>query len=238
MKGILFKPQKIQFIAEHPDMEIQTRRLGGLKLINDHEPECWRLSPINTTKPPFRFVDAVHEGKDRYFPIECKPRYQQGETVYIKEAYRIIGVSALKINELIAREVGIEYKDGYIRDAACPVEINKRAIPEQKWHSPMMMPQHAARYFITITDVRVERVQEITTDDAKAEGVRRFNMGMDYTVGLERTLTVDKFRELWNSINAKRITIKSDMGSVSGEGYPWESNPWVWVYTFRLKGEK
>ena len=75
------------------------------------------------------------------------------------------------------------------------------------WTSPLFMPRIASRITLEITDIRVERVQDITEEDAIAEGVESFN-------------TVASYSYLWDSLNAKR-------------GYPWESNPWVWVISFK-----
>jgi hypothetical protein len=78
---------------------------------------------------------------------------------------------------------------------------------DAKMRSPLHMPEWASRLKIVLTDVRVQRLQDITEDDAIAEGC---NFGCD---------SVDWYRETWDSINAKR-------------GYPWESNCWVWVLSF------
>lgn len=84
------------------------------------------------------------------------------------------------------------------------------------WKSPIFMPRVASRILLEITDVRVERVQEITRDDAITEGVGA--LSDDYTDGMDFFAdAVDAFRSLWRSIH----------GSAS-----WEQNPWVWVITF------
>ena len=77
------------------------------------------------------------------------------------------------------------------------------------WKSSAQMPRWASRITLEVTDVRVQRVQEISERDATAEG---FNP-------ITRDCKVPKFRELWDSTNAKRA--------------PWASNPWVWAITFR-----
>ena len=74
-----------------------------------------------------------------------------------------------------------------------------------KWRPSIHMPKAAARIWLEVTDVRVERVQDITEEDAQAEGVD----------------SLADFIELWDKLNAKR-------------GYGWDTNPWVWVIEFRV----
>lgn len=108
--------------------------------------------------------------------------------------------------------------------------INYRADDEWKppgatWRSPRFMPRTASRITLEITGVRVERVQDISRDDAIAEGLIRKEGVLEtwWQNGLEREGTflspVECYRELWDSINGKRA--------------PWASNPWVWVISFR-----
>lgn len=86
------------------------------------------------------------------------------------------------------------------------------------WRSPMFMPRWASRITLAITDVRVQRVQEISGDDVLAEGVD--NGSSNPTMGARwENMQRMAFEKLWDSINAKR-------------GYSWESNPWVWAVTF------
>lgn len=78
------------------------------------------------------------------------------------------------------------------------------------WHPSIHMPKEAARIWLKVTDVRVERLQDMTDDDAEAEGC------FDYTS------TALGFPDVWDS------TIKkSDLDS-----YGWDANPWVWVIEF------
>jgi hypothetical protein len=96
------------------------------------------------------------------------------------------------------------------------------------WKPSIHMPRTAARIFLEITDIRVERVQNISEKDEKVEGVEYLFPGQgevlyrDYQLktlnGCENAK--DSFQSLWNKINAKRC-------------YTWESNPWVWVISFR-----
>ena len=105
-----------------------------------------------------------------------------------------------------------------------------------KYKSPMFMPRWASRITLELTAVRVERVQEISEADAKAEGIA-WNFDLDpfagehvacrYQSAVHQRRGWDTARaayeELWNTLNAKR-------------GFPWSSNPWCWVLEFK-KGE-
>ena len=92
------------------------------------------------------------------------------------------------------------------------------------WHPSIHMPKEAARIWLKVTDVRVERLQEITEDGAKAEGAID-NRGFIHSPENEynRIHTArEHFIEIWNS------TIqKSDL-----DRYGWDANPWVWVIEF------
>lgn len=82
-----------------------------------------------------------------------------------------------------------------------------------KWKPSIHMPKEAARIWLKVTDVRVERLQDMTDDDAEAEGC------FDYTS------TVLGFPDVWDS------TIKkSDL-----DRYGWAADPWVWVIEFERK---
>lgn len=91
-----------------------------------------------------------------------------------------------------------------------------------KWKPSIHMPRQRSRITLEVTGVRVQRVQDITHDDAVAEGVRTGNWRKNE--GKKRhplwSCAFNRFVILWDSINAKR-------------GYSWESNPWVWVVEFR-----
>ena len=95
---------------------------------------------------------------------------------------------------------------------------------DAKWHPSIHMPKEAARIWLKVTDVRVERLQDITDDGAKAEGATD-NRGFIHSPENEydRIHTArEHFLEIWDS------TIKkSDI-----DRYGWEANPWVWVIEF------
>lgn len=87
-----------------------------------------------------------------------------------------------------------------------------------EWRPSIHMPQWASRITLEVTSVRAERLQDISWLDAIAEGIKDPKVAalrIDDEVG-----TVQKFRKLWDSIYSKK--------------HPWDSNPWVWVYEFKV----
>lgn len=88
-----------------------------------------------------------------------------------------------------------------------------------RWKPSIHMPKEAARIFLRVKNVRVERLQDITADECPMEGVWPLAA---CTVGERDTYYRSKFAELWDS------TIKpADL-----DKYGWAANPWVWVIKF------
>ena len=91
-------------------------------------------------------------------------------------------------------------------------------VPGDKWRPSIFMPRWASRITLEITEIRVQRAQEISGEDIKAEGIEG-----DYYPDVEATdphSAAIYYMELWDSLNSKR-------------GYGWDKNPWVWAITFR-----
>lgn len=87
-------------------------------------------------------------------------------------------------------------------------------VPPVTWRPSIHMPREAARIFLRVTDVRAERLQAISHEDAEQEGC---------WCGEGRlSMPISKFANLWNS------TIKKTDLPL----YGWDANPWVWVIEF------
>jgi hypothetical protein len=86
-----------------------------------------------------------------------------------------------------------------------------------KWKPSIHMPRWASRINLEVVSVRVERLQEISHEDAIAEGIQETTAPLK-----EERLTVPQhlFAHLWDSINKK-------------DGTRWQDNPWVWVVEFK-----
>lgn len=87
-----------------------------------------------------------------------------------------------------------------------------------KWRPSIFMPRWASRITLKVVNVRVERVQEISNDDAIAEGVDM--SGLCTNTG-PQTYSQFQYQMLWNEIN-------------DGRGFGWDINPWVWVVEFKV----
>jgi hypothetical protein len=96
-----------------------------------------------------------------------------------------------------------------------------------KWKPSIHMRREASRLALEVTEIRVERLQAISEEDASAEGVHRIKGagGAVYpgTGAYRRPGSYrHAFQAIWEQINVKRT--------------PWSSNPWVWVVSFRKMG--
>lgn len=96
---------------------------------------------------------------------------------------------------------------------------------EWSWRPPLFMPRWASRILLEIAEVRIQRLQDISEEDARAEGVKRDDAPCDHKrasceeIGCLGPTHRSTFCELWDSLNAKRA--------------PWVENPWVWAITFK-----
>ena len=82
-----------------------------------------------------------------------------------------------------------------------------------KWSSPIHMPRWASRLTLTVTDVRVQRLQEISQEDAEAEGVQ---------CDMSPRSFVEHYHTLWDSLHDK-------------PGERWEDNPWICAISFSAR---
>ncbi|ENO4066484.1 hypothetical protein ACPEMX_02020 [Klebsiella quasipneumoniae] len=104
-------------------------------------------------------------------------------------------------------------------------DMRKETVCTAKWVPSIHMPRWASRILLEITDVRVERLNSISQEDAQAEGLELTGWRPTYSdpdSGGEVMTPYDNFAELWSSI----------YGDES-----WQANPWVWVIEFkRIEG--
>jgi len=132
------------------------------------------------------------------------PYGEPGDTLWVRETFSHNGLSSMnggqlfyKANEQYGKYTGII------------------------WKPSIHMPRAAARIFLRITDIRIERLNDISEEDAIAEGIAIEDDGhMCWHYGYKDfrfILPEESFESLWESISGKDS---------------WESNPWVWVISF------
>lgn len=186
IKPILFNTEMVLAILD--GRKTCTRRVA--KNVPDH---THRIEPVYENGR-FQFdcfyssyVAALDADAD--FCMPCFPPYQQGDILYVRETW----CKGSWMNE----------KERYYYKAD---DNDFHCV----WHPSIHMPKEAARIWLKVTDVRVERLQDMTDDDAEAEGC------FDYTS------TALGFPDVWDS------TIKKS----NLDRYSWQANPWVWVIEF------
>lgn len=139
------------------------------------------------------------------------PYGQPGDRLWVRESFRLCA----EADATKPRDTDAAYRVWHEADA-----------PHQpgfgKLRPGMFMPRWASRIMLEVTGVRVQRLQDISADDAKAEGISEFIGGWwcehDDAEQIAGMTPQEGYRSLWERIN--------------GAG-SWEANPWVWVVEFR-----
>lgn len=150
--------------------------------------------------------------------IKC-PYGQPGDRLYVRETIRRLHWGPYAGKRTCDSFVMIHYlADRFSRMVDYPDEREPRAseLKYPKVISARYMPKWASRIMLEITGIRAERIQEITEEDAIAEGAP--NHPGQFINGNKDALV--RFAYFWNSLNAK-------------PGFGWEQNPWVWVIKFK-----
>lgn len=136
--------------------------------------------------------------------------HKNGKKVIIRPPYKVGDF-------LYVQETWSEDKHNYLYRADFPYEDLEKLKNIMRWGSPKCMPRKAARKFLRVTDVRVERLQDITLEQICREGII---CEEPYILnGIEKRYA---FQSVWNS-----TVKKSDL-----DKYGWDANPWVWVIEF------
>lgn len=214
----LFKTDMVQAIKA--GTKTQTRRTQGLEFINEDEIIEWEYVGVSPPAPG---------GGDKYMAVFKAVGYSstwaevplpaaKGDVIWVRETFNTNWDG-----------IGFIYKADYVDPAK-----NKTF-----WKPSLFMPRAACRYWLKIKDIRVEILQNIIEEDAKAEGIERWietrmksqpehykvyfqdckpEDAMSYT-----SSAVNSYETLWQSING---------------GESWDKNPFVWVYEFEVLTEK
>jgi hypothetical protein len=215
-RPIIFSGPMVRAILD--GRKTQTRRIvtpsvpsdRGLELI-PHDPAlvpgghfCARLLPI---------VSGPDAGGDPGLGWRTCRHGQPGDKLWVRESWCVASGWYPAQNYTWRADYSESDWKEHVRDCTYekggPKLFNCMACGFTGWKSGRFMPRAASRLTLEVTDVRVERLQDISESDACNE------------IGgnpLLRWCYRPKFQELWDSINGKRA--------------PWASNPWIWAVSF------
>ncbi|EMG3684463.1 hypothetical protein V4251_001842 [Serratia marcescens] len=194
-------------------MKVQPESSGfGLRFITES------LNNRDTGKYFWSQSDAVGINKPRSKPFPC-PFGQVGDQMWVRETWAEAGASAPELQLYRANypeHVGSEYE-------------NVPPASEIRWTPSIHMPRWASRIMLEITAVRVERLNDISEEDAKAEGVKPAgDMLPDYP---------DTFLTPKGDFATAKVAFQRLWQSIYGEE-SWSANPWVWVIEFKQVSEE
>jgi hypothetical protein len=199
--------------AESVQAILDGRKIMTRRVVNP-QPE-WFPEVVSTSLSSGLVWPLTSFGGQCGMPL--KQKYHIGDLLWVRETW----TEATPYQNSAVYKATYEYPQDFTHD----------------WKSPIYMPRWASRITLEITDIRVERVQEICWDDCIREGVCSLTLPEDLgnqelyewleKKSAPRPLIKsiedlrESYRVAWNDLNAKR-------------GYSWKSNPWVWVLTFKV----
>ena len=236
IKPILFNTEMVRAILDG-------RKTCTRRVIKPQWEECPTCKYVHNEYIYDKMAENVYCARCGY-PMEPERRspYQPGDILYVRETWGISNMDDESKMAYIVYRASEEQKNEGCREVHLPDEkfekmYESMAESEPEWRPSIHMPKEAARIWLKVTNVRVERLQEITEDQTEEEGflftppclhmtgenycdidgpctseIKYCDMGAGELFG----------KVLWNS------TIKkSDL-----DRYGWDANPWVWVIEF------
>lgn len=212
-KPILFSTPMVEAIQD--ESKTQTRR-------------------IIKNQPDDRGLRITNVEFEDWHGNQYKSKYKTGDILWVRETWRLYGWESSEgfiniqykdgkvehfypdvdgIDEWLLNKIDKLIDKGYLEGDPNNEERLKFTDKKPLWEPSIFMPKWATRIFLEVTNVRVERLQDISEADSKAEGVFDNNCAAN---GI--TQYKSGFQDLWESINGKES---------------WNENHWVWVYDFK-----
>ena len=168
---------------------------------------------------------VIHIPNYGYFmtePPRVVSRYQTGDILYVRETWTILPVTP-----------GDNFRPSGVYYYKADGDMRPDRYRDNGWHPSIHMPKEAARIFLRVQDVHVERVQEMSDIDAAKEGIQSYwstpydndppFIGRAKGIGNDLCFARrEAFGQIWDS------TVKPSDRAL----YGWDANPWVWVIDF------
>ncbi|EPY0734828.1 hypothetical protein ACW7YG_002248 [Klebsiella quasipneumoniae] len=224
-RGMIFNAEMVRAILA--GRKTQTRRIMkvqpesnqlGLLLITD--------STKHSDIGKYHWAESNATGNHVRSKLFLCPFGAVGDRIWVREGFF---PAPLEMQSEPPRKTmwNIAYRDGMQMEKLAPAEYNPTIYNYERWTPSIHMPRWASRILLEITDVRVERLNAISEEDARAEGIIDggcLNCGEPEPCGCANPEpdATDAFAYLWQSIYGQEN---------------WNANPWVWVISFeRIEG--
>lgn len=169
----------------------------------------------------------LNNGRGSYSTEKGWKRYRiaAGDRLYVREAWRVSN----EYDEVAPRDLNHKTRVHFEADPSMPDRLIDIDAMTGKFRQGMHMPRWASRLTLMVSDVRVQRLQDISRDDAIAEGLslasNRIEEFWRWPEPMHKQLwlsPVAAYRALWDSLNADR-------------GFGWDVNSWVVAVTFSVE---
>lgn len=216
IKPILFNTEMVRAILD--GRKDATRRIVKGFIPDDAVWGYTAFTPKGYISCRVTFADGYGE---KFFKLPCEP----GDILYVRETWQCWRAHRYEATADIRFRAGgddvrLQFANGNtdsINRLEYDTFVHKWLSHNGKWKPSLFMPKEAARIWLNVTDVRVERLQDITADGIRNEGLSSAAVHCgDVEIALK------EWENLWNS------TIKkSDI-----DRYGWDANPYVWVISF------
>lgn len=217
-RPILFNTEMVQAILE--GRKTQTRRIVKPQPTFSENVGCgWKGYVYG--------IGSDHAETVRNFTRSTYPFGKVGDQLWVRETWHVEpDVEGWSMNDNEPCIGWIGYKAGGSKEVTAPnFDAVQRCFPKGEvdwdflpndWRPSIFMPRWASRVQLEIMNIRIERLNDISEDDAKAEGM----------IADDDYCAEEYFSKLWNEING-------------WDEKGWNANPWVWVIEFKvIQGEK
>lgn len=204
---LLFQTEMVK--ANLEDRKTQTRRMNGLKYLNDPEYlKSVTLMRMDYNIDNYRCLKVFRNGDVLNSTVFKSPYGKPGDLLWVRETWLKLDPDHYCTNPYQYTAQG---------DFNIFTEALRKSYIEMgynyNWKPSIHMPKSASRIWAMVEEIRVERVQDISEKDAKAEGCIQYEKDTDWMTAKYG------YQILWESINGQES---------------WNSNPWVWVIKYRI----
>jgi len=219
MQGICFKEPLF-----HASIE---RRKNQTRRITAPQPDTIRHYADNDGP----YLDGVNNSRLMADGKILKPRYKVGEVVYLKEPYQLVsrGPGVYEVHYMFGGEPKlIDVTELMIPPIKIANIFSQQSRSKNGYANKLFMPEWAARYFIQMTAICSERLQDISNEDCIKEGIIEGACSGGTFWGVR--LTDGKYISYSDTPREAYATL---IDKINGKS-TWDSNPFVWVYDYKI----